>query len=121
MAKFYAVKEGYRPGVYTTWAECQEQIKGYKGALYKSFSLEEDAKEFVYGGANTNPIITNGLTEEEIDNIKWELYGIREGLKERDIAFILGKVNAIASLLHIELEKESIEEYIREKKPKIEF
>ena len=31
--KYYAVREGRRPGVYQTWAECLEQIKGHKNAL----------------------------------------------------------------------------------------
>ena len=32
--KYYAVKEGRVPGVYTTWAECEAQVKGYPGADY---------------------------------------------------------------------------------------
>lgn len=31
--KYYAVKAGATPGVYLTYAECQEQTAGYKGAL----------------------------------------------------------------------------------------
>lgn len=31
------------PGVYASWTECQLQIKGYKGAIYKSFDTEEEA------------------------------------------------------------------------------
>lgn len=36
--KFYVVWEGHAPGVYKTWAECQNQIAGFSGAKYKSFS-----------------------------------------------------------------------------------
>ena len=32
MPKFYAVRVGYRPGVYHTWADCLEQVKGFKKA-----------------------------------------------------------------------------------------
>ena len=46
MAKFYAVKEGKKPGIYHTWDECKEQVNGYSGAVYKSFSNEEEAKAF---------------------------------------------------------------------------
>lgn len=46
---FYAVREGRHPGVYTTWAECQEQIQGYSGAKYKKFSSEDVANLFVAG------------------------------------------------------------------------
>lgn len=30
--KFYAVRVGFRPGIYTTYDECLSQIKGFKGA-----------------------------------------------------------------------------------------
>lgn len=121
MAKFYGVKQGYKPGVYTSWAECQEQVKGFKGALYKSFGSEEDAKEFVYGDTD-NAQTNNGLSETDIENLTWELYGIREGLKERDIPFILNKIDTIAEILNIELEKHNINDYIKEvRQPEIKF
>ncbi len=47
MSKYYAVKEGRNKGVYTTWSECELQVKGYKGAIYKSFSSLEEAKEYL--------------------------------------------------------------------------
>ena len=31
--KFYAVRIGHRPGVYYSWADCLEQVKGFKKAL----------------------------------------------------------------------------------------
>jgi hypothetical protein len=30
--KFYAVQAGHRPGVYTSWTDCLNQIRGFKGA-----------------------------------------------------------------------------------------
>ena len=45
--KFYAVKIGNIPGIYETWEECSKQVIGYKGAIYKSFSTFEDAKNFI--------------------------------------------------------------------------
>ena len=47
MAKFYAVKEGKKTGIYHTWDECKEQVNGYSGAVYKSFTNEEEAKAFI--------------------------------------------------------------------------
>lgn len=35
--KFYAVKVGKKPGIYETWAECQSQISGFSGAIYRGF------------------------------------------------------------------------------------
>lgn len=45
--KFYVVWKGVKPGVYNTWSECEQQIKGFVGALYKSYpSLQEAEKAF---------------------------------------------------------------------------
>jgi hypothetical protein len=33
--KFYAVKTGKTPGVYMTYAECQQHTSGYRGAVCK--------------------------------------------------------------------------------------
>ena len=42
MAKYYAVKKGRKIGIFSTWEECESMVKGFKGALYKSFSSLED-------------------------------------------------------------------------------
>ena len=31
--KFYAVRIGHKPGIYYTWADCLEQVKGFKKAM----------------------------------------------------------------------------------------
>lgn len=43
--KYYVVWHGVEPGIYDSWPKCQEQIKGFEGALYKSFDSEEEAEE----------------------------------------------------------------------------
>lgn len=48
--KFYAVRKGLRPGIYTTWAECQEQTKGVSGAAFKSFSTQQAADQYLEAG-----------------------------------------------------------------------
>lgn len=45
--KFYAVKIGKIPGIYSSWAECQEQISGFPGAVFKGFALKEEAEAFL--------------------------------------------------------------------------
>ena len=45
--KFYAVKIGKKPGIYKTWEECQEQINGFSGAIYKGFPSESEAIDFI--------------------------------------------------------------------------
>ncbi len=42
--KFYVVWNGLTPGIYHTWDDCQAQIKGVKGAVYKSFGSKEEAE-----------------------------------------------------------------------------
>ena len=45
--KFYAVKVGKIPGIYSTWNECEAQVKGVSGAKYKSFATLKEAEEFL--------------------------------------------------------------------------
>lgn len=45
--KYYAVKRGRNPGVYNSWAECQKQINGFTGAVYKGFNTKEEAVSFI--------------------------------------------------------------------------
>lgn len=47
--KFYVVWRGRQTGVFTTWAACQAQIQGYRGAEYKSFSSRALAEEAFSG------------------------------------------------------------------------
>jgi ribonuclease HI len=43
MSKYYAVKNGIKPGVYTNWNDAKMQVNGFKGAIYKSFKTIEEA------------------------------------------------------------------------------
>lgn len=47
--KFYAVRKGVIPGIYTTWGECQQNINGFSGAEYKGFPTHEEAEDFING------------------------------------------------------------------------
>ncbi len=65
MAKFYyAVREGKVPGVYKTWAECEKQVRGYSGAVFKKFSTYEEAFKF------TNPNEINIYNINELKDSK---------------------------------------------------
>jgi len=50
--KVYAVRKGRQAGLFHSWPACQEQIKGYSGAEYKSFSTEQEARAYLAGGAS---------------------------------------------------------------------
>jgi len=41
--KYYVVWVGVKPGIYTTWAECERQVKGFPKARYKSFPSRGEA------------------------------------------------------------------------------
>lgn len=47
--KYYAVRVGRTPGIYLSWKECQAQIAGFSGAIYKSFLTKEEAERFFHG------------------------------------------------------------------------
>ena len=52
--KYYAIKVGRKTGIFTDWNECQPLVKGFKGALYKSFKNEEDAKAYLNDDTTSN-------------------------------------------------------------------
>ena len=43
--KFYVVWRGYKPGIYSSWADCFAQINGFSGASHKAFDSVELAEE----------------------------------------------------------------------------
>ena len=45
--KFYAVKNGRIPGLYTTWDECKAQVDGFSGPVFKGFETREEALSFL--------------------------------------------------------------------------
>uniref|UniRef100_A0A6S8B204 Ribonuclease H n=1 Tax=Aplanochytrium stocchinoi TaxID=215587 RepID=A0A6S8B204_9STRA len=46
-SKYYAVRKGRKPGIYLTWTECETQVKGFRGAQFKSFKTESDAHQYI--------------------------------------------------------------------------
>lgn len=47
--KFYAVKVGRVPGIYPSYTECYQQIKGISNAIHGSFPTTEEAEAFIRG------------------------------------------------------------------------
>jgi ribonuclease HI len=43
--KYYVVWVGHTPGIYTTWKDCEAQVKNYTDARYKSFDTKQEATE----------------------------------------------------------------------------
>ncbi|KAJ1375424.1 Ribosomal protein L9/RNase H1, N-terminal [Sesbania bispinosa] len=42
--KIYVVFKGRQPRIYSSWLDCQEQVNGFPGCLFKSYSSLEEAK-----------------------------------------------------------------------------
>lgn len=55
--KFYVVAKGRKPGIYLTWDDCELQVKGVKGAVFKSFKTQEDAEAY-YASHNNGVLPT---------------------------------------------------------------
>lgn len=52
---YYAVRVGRTPGIYRDWPACQAQVTGFKGAAYKKFATEEEARFFIDPGPQEWP------------------------------------------------------------------
>ena len=72
--KYYAVQRGRNTGVFFSWPECQKQVAGFSGAVYKSFPTLEEAEAFVQGDkkhslkmGNTDSV--ENLAVKEVDTL----------------------------------------------------
>ena len=43
-SKFYVVWKGRKTGVFSSWADCEKQVKGFAGAEYKAFGTLQEAE-----------------------------------------------------------------------------
>ncbi|MFB2771171.1 viroplasmin family protein [Pelatocladus sp. BLCC-F211] len=64
--KYYVVLKGRKTGIFTSWTECEEQIKGYSGAVHKSFKTLGEA-EAALGLTDQAP-----LFPIEQKGVKWQ-------------------------------------------------
>lgn len=60
---YYAVAAGHQPGIYRTWAECQQQTNGYSKPRYKKFDNPEAAVQFLNG---EEPLIPARLSDTDM-------------------------------------------------------
>lgn len=69
--KYYAVKVGRQTGVFTSWADCEAQVKGFAGAEFKSFATEAEAQAFVNNNTNTvDEVFCYPMTNEELNRLE---------------------------------------------------
>jgi ribonuclease HI len=48
--KFYVVWKGRKRGIFSSWAECEAQVKGFTGAQYKAFGTRAEAERAFVAG-----------------------------------------------------------------------
>lgn len=91
--KYYAVKIGRHPGIYESWEACEKEVKGYSGAIYKSFKTLPEAQAFIDGTAVTQDPIHLLAYVDGSYNAKTKTYGYGVVLIEggRVIKQIYGK------------------------------
>lgn len=63
--KYYAVRKGRTPGIYETWADCEKEVKGCKGAIFKSFPTKQEAEAFMLGGGASNLSVQDVQAKEQ--------------------------------------------------------
>ncbi len=51
---FYVVHKGHQTGIYFTWDECKKNVDKYEGAIFKKFTDEKEAIEFLKNGFGLN-------------------------------------------------------------------
>ncbi len=89
--KFYAVKVGKIPGIYQTWSQAEEQVKGFSCAEYKSFPTEEEAIRYMSFEENKENEKLPNKTSDINRKIELEI----KNLQEREvIAFVDGSYSS---------------------------
>ncbi|MDC7280450.1 ribonuclease H family protein [Butyrivibrio fibrisolvens] len=82
MAKknFYAVKVGKAPGIYKSWPECQSNVSGYPGAVFKGFETLAEAEAFMSGTATIASPSNESATSEAdgVTNLP-DIYAFTDG------------------------------------------
>lgn len=73
--KFYVVWDGRAPGVYDSWEECEDQVKGYPGARYKAFGSQSDAvAAFRNGSASSDLDLIRAIGNHRPDIVNYSAF-----------------------------------------------
>lgn len=88
MKKYYAIKEGYKTGVfYDEWANVKQYISGYSGAVYKGFKNQKEADDYMADDGNT----AVEKVDDNTDNVNKEINKEIEEMGSNEvIAFVDG-------------------------------
>lgn len=81
--KYYAVRKGRVPAIYTTWSDCQKQVIGFAGAAFKGFATLAEAEAFM-NGAESLADSSNADIDKQLDKLD----------EETVVAFVDGSFHA---------------------------
>jgi Predicted double-stranded RNA/RNA-DNA hybrid binding protein len=74
-SKYYAIKVGRRTGIERSWESCQKSIKGYSGAVYKSFTDEQAALDWLKGENTAFAVEGNKIQQKDSDQfVDYDVY-----------------------------------------------
>ncbi|WP_445486948.1 ribonuclease H1 domain-containing protein [Niallia sp. 03133] len=71
--KYYVVWNGRKTGIFSTWAECEKQTKGFQGASFKSFPSLEEAQDAFSQGKNTGTVSRSKTSGKQTPNASLEM------------------------------------------------
>lgn len=74
---YYSVHKGFKPGIYLTWEECEEQVANFSNPQYKKCSSQKEANDFMKYGIFGPPVLSEN---HEIENIVILNKGSRVGV-----------------------------------------
>jgi ribonuclease HI len=73
--KYYAIKVGRKTGIERSWESCQESIKGYSGAVYKSFNDEQAALDWLKGENTSFAVEGKKIQHKDTDQfVDYDVY-----------------------------------------------
>lgn len=75
-SKYYAVRKGKVPGIYSNWNACKAMVDGYHGAVYKSFKTLAEAEAFVQ---EKNDTVLKKHDDKNDANVNIDTYAFVDG------------------------------------------
>lgn len=72
--KYYAVAKGRKTGIFTSWSQCEAQVRKFSGAVFKSFEDRAAAEAFLRAAdseqmPNSAPVGQSGKSSFIVDSI----------------------------------------------------
>jgi ribonuclease HI len=75
---YYAVANGRNIGIFLTWDECNASVKGFKGAVYKKFSTQSEAEQYLQTHTRS-PKVDETATETDTKETAIDYYVYTDG------------------------------------------